>query len=521
MPIPLRGTSLGSPEEVYRRAMDLGALRPDYLMPYLEGLYEDCAYLGLRADVLVAQADVETAYDYDGDGFWEPFASDRWMEGNPAGIGIVDNMPPSQPGYRFQPREAARIHATHMAGYVGITPPAEWIAMDFRWGDMMRAGYFGVVSTTADLGNGRWASNKNYGALIEERHKRYFDRSQEVQPMSKPYILLVAGHRSYGDGGNPVERDLTDDMALAYERAFKGAGFEVHWFQRDLDGDSDPTMTYGGLDAVAKGCGRVLANRAKSHPNQMAIMLDLHYNGAHSPFHVIVPDNVGLSTAYPEGRNAYDTAANNTLDVKLAEAIAKHAVAATGLGMYRGRLGRPGVMSERETGVALSYNARLAMFAATAPSRMTAVRLVVEHGGTSDAPARKYDLFAQAALKAVMEVFDLQAEQPKPDPKPSEPKPEPTLPRDMTVAIASAMFGEATGDDGRVYGFDPNGPVSKAWLKRGEESGRFPELVKVFHARDAKGQGRKYFVFSDGFVDVREASIDVDKVIEAIRNVIG
>lgn len=246
---------------------------------------------------------------------------------------------------------------------------------------------------------------------------------EEPQMAKKPRILLVAGHRSYGDGGNPVEREKTDDLAVAYYAAFHAVGYDVYWFQRDLDGDSDPTMTYGGLDAVALGCRRILADWARLYPDQLTVMLDLHYNGSHSPFHVIVPHTTGLHTAYSNGTPPGDTAQNNTLDVALGEAIAQEAVAATGLRMYRGALGVAGIMIEPETGVGLD-GYRLAMFAATAPSQATAVRLVIEHGGTSDDPNSQYETFAHAALRAVDRVFEVMPEPQEPD-EPQHPEPEP------------------------------------------------------------------------------------------------
>lgn len=411
MTLPLRGTSPIPARTATDVAIARGAMRTAYLADYATALWADCATLGLRADVAFAQADLETGNRETGVGF----QSRRWLEeGNPAGIGIVDGKPDSEPGRVFAAHDWARIHATHLAGYAGITPPPAWVALDFRWSAMVNAGYFGTAETVDDLA-GRWASAEDYGAKIADRHARYVnpDTPEKEPVMERPYILLVAGHRSYGDGGNPNEKARTDDMALAYGQAFAAAGFEVAWFQRDLDGDSDPDDTSGDLNTVAKGCGRILAERARRFPTQLALMLDLHYNGPSSPFHVIVPDNVGLSTAYPEGRDAADTAANNTLDVELAEAIAERAVEATGLRMYNGRLGVPGVMSERETGVGLD-GFRLAMFAATAPSRMTAVRLVLEHGGYNDAPAGRYGDFAAAALQAVLDVFGIVPEVPAP-----------------------------------------------------------------------------------------------------------
>lgn len=313
----------------------------------------------------------------------------------------------------------------------------------------------------------------------------------------KPYILIVAGHRSTSDPGNPTERALTEHLARDYTRVFRDAGYEADWWQRDLDRDSDPDMTFGNLTTVAIGAHNVLAQRARSHPDQLCVMLDLHYNGAHSPFHVIVADNVGLRTAMDGGDVASDIAANNTLDVRLARAIATEAVTATGLAMYRGRLGIPGVMSERDTGVALDGDWRLGMLAATASQRMTAIRLVVEHGGYEDTPARQPGFTqrcAEAAVRAVNDVFDVEWAVDKPDER-RDPPSALGYPAGMSRKLATVLFDRATGDDGCVYGFDEHGPVSTLWLETGKTSGRFPALTAVFHEGDAK-----YFVFGDGSV---------------------
>jgi hypothetical protein len=133
-------------------------------------------------------------------------------------------------------------------------------------------------------------------------------------------------------------------------------------------------------------------------------MLSLHYDGARSVLHAIVPDNVGLSTAYPEGRDPNDTAANNPLDRRLGVAIVDRMVRA-GLGSpFHGSLGETGLMSERETGVG-RQGYRLAVMSATAPSRVKAVRLVIEHGGTSDPAAHRFSDFARAAADAIESVY--------------------------------------------------------------------------------------------------------------------
>jgi hypothetical protein len=83
-------------------------------------------------------------------------------------------------------------------------------------------------------------------------------------------------------------------------------------------------------------------------------------------------------------------------------------------------------MSETQTGVAIQYNARLAMFAYTAPYRERAVRLVVEHGSLPVASDREIimrpdftDKCAAAVVQAMNEIFGETASEPQPGPAPA------------------------------------------------------------------------------------------------------
>lgn len=64
----------------------------------------------------------------------------------------------------------------------------------------------------------------------------------------------------------------------------------------------------------------------------------------------------------------------------------------------------------------------------------------------------------------------------------------------MDEGIAAMLFGKVTVGK-TVYQFDPKGPVSKAWLLKGRESGQWPALVAV-----KSYDSRMYFVFSNGMV---------------------
>lgn len=65
----------------------------------------------------------------------------------------------------------------------------------------------------------------------------------------------------------------------------------------------------------------------------------------------------------------------------------------------------------------------------------------------------------------------------------------------LDIEVAKRLFGTVKGEDGATYKFDANGPVSKAWVARGEETGNWPALKEVWVYAD----GRRYFRFDDGW----------------------
>lgn len=65
----------------------------------------------------------------------------------------------------------------------------------------------------------------------------------------------------------------------------------------------------------------------------------------------------------------------------------------------------------------------------------------------------------------------------------------------LDIEVAKRLFGTAKGEDGITYKFDKNGPVSRAWMDRGEATGSWPSLDEVWVYAD----GRRYFLFEDGF----------------------
>lgn len=180
-------------------------------------------------------------------------------------------------------------------------------------------------------------------------------------------ILLVQGHRNTS-GGDPAESALTPIAARAIQRALRAAGHTADMVQNDHD------WYPGSLDEVAREVVRRHDARAYD------LMLDIHFEGDANNtrgMFAIVPDGDGLLSFTPYRDS--DAMAANPLDVQYAEAISAAVSASTGLRLRSGGVVRPGLMSERQTGVG-GRGYRLAMFAYTAKVRHNLVRLVLELG---------------------------------------------------------------------------------------------------------------------------------------------
>lgn len=180
-------------------------------------------------------------------------------------------------------------------------------------------------------------------------------------------ILLVQGHRN-STGGNPAEIRRTAPAARAIQAALREVGHTADMLQFDND------WWPGSLDSV----GIEVARRHASNPYDL--MLDIHFesNAANTRgVFAIVPDGDGLRT-HTSYRGS-DSWASNTLDVIFAESIAKGVADMTRLQLRQSGVVRPGVMSERQTGVG-GQGYRLAMFGYTVHARDRMVRLVLELG---------------------------------------------------------------------------------------------------------------------------------------------
>jgi hypothetical protein len=383
---------------------------------YLTEVFRLAPLVGIDPSIVVAQSALETS----------AWSSTWWVtRRNPAGIGITGDPAQNAASKTWaNGTDAARAQIVHLCAYVQsdlvIGPTlGDFVPLDPRWRAVFDAGWNDSVRTIADLA-GKWAVDPGYAEGICARGNAIFpdlpDQGGTVSDLTQPpYVLVDAGHREAGTGGsdaNPVERDLTDDMAESYVSALRQAGYRADWFQRDVDRDSLPRDTQGSLDTVALGANAWLGQQ----PNTNLVFVSCHYNGAHSPFHVIYPDETGLTTAYPGGAPGYDTAANNPLDVRVTKTIADELAKVPGMNPLFNAGLFSGTMSERNTGVGLQ-GFRLALFAATVPVRDRCVRLVVEHGGTDDLPAQRATFTQECAAAFVRALGAVYGKPPTKPPK--------------------------------------------------------------------------------------------------------
>lgn len=507
------GPARGSFMVAWDFATDADAHRLEHVEDYLAEVYRLAPLVGMDPAILVAQSAHETA---NWTSYW-------WrLRLNPAGLGI--NGDPRQneaSGYWANGTDAARAQICHLAAYVGVEHIEKfelidkYIHLDPRLQAVIDANLDGTVRTIADLA-GKWATDPAYHTKIAAKGNLIFpgipDQHPQEEPMARPKILLIAGHRSYNDGGNTGEKALTPALAADYYEALHDAGYGVWWLQRDVDGDADPDDTVGGLDTVSRLA--YLWGTGNAGPK---VLLDLHYGGegVRGVF-AIIPDVTGLRTGAPMTQLATDTWENNVFDRRVAKVWIDQVRQRTGIPLRTVGVREPGLMDEHQTGVGLEHGARLATFAYTSPLASEMTRLVLEHGNLNPAAPNDREIIftddftqkcAAAALVAIGTVYGV-AEIPPivPEPAPDEPKHQ--LPPGMSPGMARRLYGAYDAPWDVLYQFNLAKAASQVWLARGkrsipngstweDEKARWPRLIEVIR-RGKEGDRGFVYRWSDG-----------------------
>lgn len=265
-------------------------------------------------------------------------------------------------------------------------------------------------------------------------------------------IIISYGHRNL-TGGNPVERERTDDIGDAIRDRLRAAGHQV-WVVQEHDGDANPTMTLQPLDAV----GRVAVALDRRH-GPVNLFLSVHLEGGGPNVgpgaFAIVPDD-------PTRRSA-DTWANNPLDVAFARKVSRAVAESTGVGLRATT--EPGVMSERATGVG-GQDFRLSEFRETVPMRAHAARIILECGNLSRQQAAiMASGFPAKVAAGVVKAVNAQwgaADKPAPAPAP-KPAPDPASPPILGGHSASQAQARRYLQAGATGGYTD---TDVAWIVR-------------------------------------------------------
>lgn len=166
---------------------------PTAVHTYLVELDRLCRLVGFDTLLLAAQS----AHETDG---WQSF----WWRTrlNPAGIGITGDTAQNAESPTFATGKAAALaQVTHMrayvAGHASYDAEDEFRQADPRYDAVLDAGFAGTVKVLGDLGNGRWAADPDYAALIARRANEIarFAKEEPQMPdlnMTKGLIPLPA-----------------------------------------------------------------------------------------------------------------------------------------------------------------------------------------------------------------------------------------------------------------------------------------------------------------------------------------
>jgi hypothetical protein len=160
----------------------------DSVRQYLEEVYRLAPLVGLDPAIVVAQSAVET-------GNWGQIpgaGATAWLERrNPGSIGITSTGKPGEKdidaGHSWKDgTDAARGQIVHLIGYADVRNASadindamaqtldEYDHLDPRWRALRDSGYMGTVRLLSDLGNGKWAADKDYAAKIAARGNQIF-----------------------------------------------------------------------------------------------------------------------------------------------------------------------------------------------------------------------------------------------------------------------------------------------------------------------------------------------------------
>lgn len=375
------GPSSGTSHAWFEWAKSKGAIDLTNVGEYISRVYELAPLLGIRAELVVAQSVHETSDPRTG----IPWSSYWWKtRRNPAGLGITGDPVQDSVSRTFPSgREAAEGHLAHIYLYaVGATLPAglEYLAdEDPRWDAASSlTGIVGRKKRLVDFGGSTpssptWAADPAYGQKWSNKLNELapvlgLQETGEAQVADHIY-MLSAGHRNWDRGGAYNEINWTYGSCVFLKQAIEARGGKAYIVQ-ELDSDGDKTFFAGGLQAAA-----YKAASLASTLGPFTAYLSSHYNGGASR---------GAMFIFPDSWGPGDQKADNPWDVQLCRIFTEELLKTNTVPMIAWTADRPGVMSERETGVG-AQGYRLGEFVGTLGIRESTVRVIME-AGSIDVP---------------------------------------------------------------------------------------------------------------------------------------
>lgn len=383
-----------------------------------------------------------------------------------------------------------------------------------------RAEVAGPVKTTADLSGGRWATDPEYGARIEERHALYFTEIPDMEVIFEKRIATrrLAGHTAkllnleawftVHENGNTRSGPF-DEAAFV----MNGGGSQgvLYHFAVGVHSGRPTIVQIFPLDRRGIHAGNATGNQtaiavetcqappgALSQMTQAALrqLLYMVYTGDPridwgDRRYGFSPDRTNMHANW---RGANPNCPQNM--------IAAWGGIQPVLIDVRGRLRDQPVPEPEQIGVGDAVATLVVLNVRAEPGTGATIldtlqpgvdAVVTGHPETANGydwvPLRLGDGRAAWAATAgaggaYLTVIEKAPEQPA----------EPELIRGLPLPLVERLFG-AVDFDQMHYAFNPDGVVSKAWLSYAAETDRFPALSSVFTEA-----GRKVFRFADGLV---------------------
>jgi hypothetical protein len=462
---------------------------------YFETLVYASEITGIDPIVLLAQGDLET----------DTWDSVWWRRRrNPAGLGITGDDDQNEASQTWENGSlAAYGHVAHMLAYLwGEDMPDHWpevwpdpYTVDRRFSAPIRAGYH--ADTLMDL-NGTWAIDpeNDYGGKIANRANRLLTVlgiTNEEEPMPEPVIV-------FGRVPHPAVEQRIVSNSRAWDNLGPRTIRSVAWHR--MYGSLWGTDGYFRGEAVERaltdyGVGVTATDGAA---NDGKILLWNEPRGTRSPWaNGPVSNPVGDGAAFVQ---RYGKAGVNR-DITAIE------------------------ISGTSGATPVSPKARLSIINITAywadqykvswetfpqiPSEGNR-SFVIHHGEINgdkrtSCPGSVVEGITGELLRAIkarLKSYQLEgipAPPPRPDPPPA---PVVVYTPGVDSAMAARMFDSVDGEDDLTYQFNPDGPISKAWIEDGLRTQEWPAIEAVWVYPD-----RKYYRFKGG----RTYMVGADKAV--------